>query len=115
VLKHISPTLGAGLCAAAAACLTFVFDRASFKALLPLLFLAFIYLTATTFGHVAGILGTIIAAAIFATFLFEPIFSLGVNDNAQRGNLIWMIVGGLVISDLFGGPPHSGRSHTKKT
>lgn len=109
----ISPTFGAVLCAAAAGVLTFGFDQTSFKALLPLLFLVIIFLTATTFGHVAGLLGTIIAAAIFATFLFEPRFSLGIKDIAQRSNLIWMVVGGLVISDLLGAPPQDARRHRR--
>jgi K+-sensing histidine kinase KdpD len=46
--------------------------------------------------------GTLTAALIFAIFLFEPRFSLTIEDAAARNHLIWMGVIGLVISDLLG-------------
>src|SRR5439155_25848050 len=113
--EWVWPTLGTAVCAAAACSLALAFDTSSFKTLLALLFLGFILLTATVFGNVAGMLGTILAAVIFAAFLFEPTFSLGVKDSAQRSNLIWMVVGGLAISELLGASPKNGQTRSKPT
>jgi K+-sensing histidine kinase KdpD len=93
------------MCTAAAGFVTLMFRDNSFKTILPVLFLAIIVFSAVRFGNVAGLLSTVFAATIFAAFLFEPTLSLGVKDSAQRSNLIWMIVGGLIMSELLGNPP----------
>jgi K+-sensing histidine kinase KdpD len=108
----IHSSVGTLSCAAAAACLIPFFRASSSKALLPLLFLAVVVLVAIRFGNVAGILGTIAAAIIFAVFLFEPTRSLGVKDSAERSNLIWMVVGGVAASELLGGPPKGRQKRT---
>jgi uncharacterized membrane protein YphA (DoxX/SURF4 family) len=66
------------------------------------------------FGAEAGTLGTVIAAFIFAELLFEPFLSFVVNNPIERANLGWMVLGGLVISNVFGRsrkPLDAGRSH----
>lgn len=97
-----SASLGAGCCAIAAAGLTPVISQTPFTSFAPLVFLVVIFLVAARFGNFAGMFGTLTAALVFAIFLFEPRFSLMINDPASRNHLIWMIVIGIVISDLLG-------------
>jgi K+-sensing histidine kinase KdpD len=92
------------LCIAAAGLLALVFRASPYKGFLPLLFLAIIALV-TRFGSWPGILGTLGAAAVFAVFLFEPVFSLRVSDTTQRGSLVWMALIGIVVSELLGVRP----------
>ena len=97
-----SVSVGAGCCAVAAAGLSPVMSQTPFASFAPLVFLVVIFLVAARFGNYAGMIGTILAALIFELFLFEPRFSLIINDAASRSHLIWMIVIGIVISDLLG-------------
>lgn len=97
-----SASVGAGCCAVAAAGLTPVISQTPFTSFAPLIFLVVIFFVAARFGNFAGMFGTLTAALVFAIFLFEPRFSLTVDDAAARNHLIWMIVIGLVISDLLG-------------
>ncbi len=64
------------------------------------------------FGNIAGVLATITAAMIFAVFLFEPWLSLAVRDSVARDRLIWMVLIGIIISDLLG--PHNLRPTTRR-
>jgi K+-sensing histidine kinase KdpD len=97
-----SASLGAGCCAVAAAGLTPVITQTPFTSFAPLVFLVVIVFVAARFGNFAGMFGTLTAALVFAIFLFEPRFSLTIEDAAARNHLIWMVVIGLVISDLLG-------------
>ncbi len=98
----VSSTLGAAVSTLAAACFTLVCHASSFRSLVPLVFLGVIVLVAMWFGRAAGMLSTISAALIFAGLLFEPTLSLGVQDPAAKSNLIWMVVGGVAVSELLG-------------
>src|SRR6266568_89955 len=95
------------LCSAAAAALTalMLISRSPVRTFLPLMFLLVILLVALRFGSVAGMLGTVASAIIFAEFLFDPRFSLVVRDSAGRSNLIWMLIAGVALSELFGRRP----------
>ena len=98
---------GVTFCAATAAALTalMLVSKSSIRTFLPLMFLLVILLVSLRFGSVAGMLGTVASAIIFAEFLFVPRFSLVVRDSAGRSNLIWMLIVGVVLSELFGSPP----------
>ena len=98
---------GMSLCFASAGVLVFAFRASPFKAFLPFLFLAIIGLVATRFGSWPGILGTLGVAGVFAGFLFEPAFSLRVSDTAQKSNLVWMVIIGIVVSEILGVRPKS--------
>jgi K+-sensing histidine kinase KdpD len=93
-------SLGTICCTIAAACLIPVFYASTVKAFLPIPFLLIIILVAFRFGRAAGVLGTIAAALLFALFLYEPP-GLGVSDPAARSHLMWMLIIGIVISDLL--------------
>jgi K+-sensing histidine kinase KdpD len=85
----------------AAALVPFV-DQTRLEPALPLLFLLVICVIATRFGNVAGIIGTAAAGLVFALFLFEPKWSLAIENPASRIHLILMLVAGMVLSDLLG-------------
>ena len=93
-------SLGTLCCMLAAAALIPMFSTSSVKSSLPLPFLLIIVLVALLFGRTAGVLGTVIAAILFAKYLFEPA-GLAVSDPVARTHLIWMVILGVVISDLL--------------
>lgn len=96
------PSVGAFCCTALAIGVVGLFDQANLdEALLPLLFLVVIVPIAIRFGNIAGIVGTVISGLIFASFL-KPKWSLAIADPASRHHLIWMLVIGIVLSDLLG-------------
>jgi Domain of unknown function (DUF4118) len=96
-----SCSLGTICCTVIAAALIPLFNASSIKSFLPLPFLVIIVLVAFRFGRAAGVLGTIAAAFLFADFLFEPA-GLAISDPSAKNHLIWMLVIGIVISDLLG-------------
>lgn len=102
VTCRMYPWLGTASCILSAAALTFLFYASSLKNVLPFAFLAIIALVATVFGREAGVLGTLTAALIFASVLFEPRPSLAMQDPVAQSRVIWMIVIGVVVSDLIG-------------
>ena len=93
-------SLGTICCTVVAAGLIPLFSASSFKSFLPIPFLLIIVLVAFRFGRAAGVLGTMTAAFLFAYYLFEP-EGLAVGDPVARAHLIWMLVIGVVISDLL--------------
>ena len=97
-----SASIGAGCCAVAAAGLTPIISQTPFTSFAPLVFLLVIFFVAARFGNFAGMFGTFTGALVFAIFLFQPRFSLMINDPSSRNHLIWMIVIGVVVSDLLG-------------
>lgn len=107
--RRTASWVGAGACTLAAAIATPLFSESSFQRLLPFLFLVVIALIAIRFGNIAGVVGTFAAAVIFATFLFRPTPSLLVEDSISRSNLIWMLLIGVVISDLLEPMASQGR------
>jgi hypothetical protein len=93
-------SLGTICCTVAAACLIPLFSASTAKAILPIPFLLIIVLVAFRFGRGAGVLGTMAAAFLFAWFLYEPA-GLAVGDPVAKSHLIWMLIIGIVISDLL--------------
>jgi len=93
------------LCLVTAGVFALAFRASSYKSFLPFVFVGVIVLVAKRFGSWPGILGTLGAAGVFAVFLFEPAFSLRVSDTAQRTNLIWMVIIGIVASEILGLQP----------
>jgi K+-sensing histidine kinase KdpD len=75
------------------------------RALLPLVFLAVVGLIAARGGALAGVLAALISAAVFAWF-DAPAGSLRVTDPEIRGNLAWLLLGGIVISHFVAARPH---------
>jgi hypothetical protein len=77
----------------------------------PLVFTLVPLLIALVFGTRAGIIGTLLAATVFAAFLFQPLGRLRVTDAVARANLGWMLLIGVSFSFLFAPPTSGFRRH----
>ncbi|HEY6969281.1 MAG TPA: DUF4118 domain-containing protein [Candidatus Angelobacter sp.] len=97
----LDATIGALLCTAAAWAVSAISQGRPWEAWAPLLFVIVLLAVAGVFGALAGILGTILAAIIFAAFLFPPLGSIHVGDSAARTNLAWMSLAGISYAFLF--------------
>ena len=85
--KWFYTSVGAALCSAFAAMVCLFFQKSSLQAVLPIYFLVLIVVVADRFGALAGMFGTLFAAAVFAFFLFEPLRSAAVKSQAGRNSL----------------------------
>lgn len=93
-------TVGVLLCTALAVGTALLFSNHPWSVFLPIVFVVVIVLIAMRYGVTVGILGSIISAVIFAHLLYEPLYSLQVNDTTERAALAWMILGGIAIPYL---------------
>lgn len=105
--RRTGPLIGTVLCGVAALGVSAVAAGHSWKAVVPLLFSAVLLVVAFVFGTRAGIFGSVVAAVVFAAFLFAPVRSIHVSSEAARSNLGWMVLIGISFSLLFA-PPSSG-------
>lgn len=103
--------IGGLVCALAAVGFTAAAQGHTWKNLAPLIFTAVLLVTAAIFGARAGILGTVLAALIFAGFLFGPVGSIQVANDSARANLGWMLLIGIGFSFLFAPPSSTLRRH----
>ncbi|MCU1331723.1 MAG: hypothetical protein JWM08_715 [Candidatus Angelobacter sp.] len=103
----IDAAIGGLVCALAAVGFSAAANGHVWKNMVPLIFTAVLLLTAALLGSRAGILGTVLAALIFASFLFGPSGSIQVANESARANLGWMMLIGIGFSFLFA-PPSSG-------
>jgi len=103
----VDAAIGAALCALAAVGASMVAAGHSWKNLVPLIFTVILLVIAGVFGARAGILGSVAAALIFATFLFAPGGSFSVASDSARSNLGWMLLIGIAFSFLLA-PTSSG-------
>ena len=71
-----APVFGIGICTVTASALCIFLAKSSVKSSIPLYFLIVVTIVALRFGSLAGMLGTVFAAAIFALLLFKPLGSL---------------------------------------
>lgn len=105
--RLMNAAIGAAISGLAAAIISAVAQGHSWKDMVPLVFIVVLLVVAGFFGARAGILGTVLAALIFASFLFAPGGSLSVTSDSARANLGWMLLLGIAFSFLFA-PPTSG-------
>jgi Domain of unknown function (DUF4118) len=98
---------GAAISGLAAVIISAFAQGQPWKNLVPLVFLAVLLVVAGLFGARAGIISTVLAALIFASFLYAPHGSLNIASDSARANLGWMLLIGIAFSFLFA-PPTSG-------
>jgi K+-sensing histidine kinase KdpD len=106
-LPLVDVAIGGLVCALAAVGFSAAAEGHTWKNMVPLLFTGVLLLIAALLGARAGILGTLLAAMVFASFLFGPIGSIQVANESARANLGWMLLIGIGFSFLFA-PPTSG-------
>lgn len=102
--RHLQVLIGVILSALMAALLVSFFPNSTFRANIPLLFIAVMVLISLRYGAAAAFFGALASAAIFAYFLFTPIGSFQVMNEAARTNIGWMLLVGIPIS-YFLNPP----------
>lgn len=107
MIPLMDAAIGGLVCALAALALSAAANGHTWKNLAPLIFTVVLLIIAGLFGSRAGIIGTVLAAMIFASLLFNPMGNIQVADETARGNLGWMMLIGIGFSFLFA-PPRSG-------
>jgi hypothetical protein len=95
-------SIGAVACNLAAVSLVAIFWTSPDRSLVPLIFLFVISYIALRFGHIAALIGTIGAAFLFASVLFEPRPSLAMSNPIQRDLLYSMVIVGICASEILG-------------
>jgi K+-sensing histidine kinase KdpD len=105
--RLLDAAMGAAISGLAAVGATMVAEGHPWKDIVPLVFTVVLLVVAALFGVRAGVIGTVLAALVFAAFLLTPTGSLNVANDSARNNLGWMLLIGLVFSFLFA-PPTSG-------
>lgn len=96
--------IGGLVCALAAVGFSAAAYGHAWKNLIPLVFTGVLLVIAGLFGARAGILGTVLAAMVFASFLFGSIGNIQVANESARANLGWMMLIGIGFSFLFAPP-----------
>src|SRR5262245_30839355 len=89
-LPFADAAIGCALCAIAGVVASIVASGQSWKTLVPLVFTLVLLLNARLFGTRAGLVGTVLAALVFASWLFSPVGSIQVASDSARANLGWM-------------------------
>jgi K+-sensing histidine kinase KdpD len=100
----VDAAIGGLVCALAAIGFSVVANGHPWEDIAPLIFTAVLLVVAAVFGARAGILGTVLAAMVFAGFLFGPVGSIHVASESARANLGWMLLIGIGFSFLFAPP-----------
>lgn len=107
--KSIVSAIGVLICAWSAALLAFIFHEFPSRAtMVPIAFLFVVVLVSIRFGITSGVIGSAIAALIFATFLYAPLGSPQIDSKPARSNIAWLVLGGLSISYLLGSTSSGG-------
>lgn len=101
VLQISRPVAGLLLCAGAALLIAAFSLPEPWRVFVPLAFVAIILLLSARYGLFVSVFGSIIAACIFAYFLYAPLGSLRVSSQAERSNLAWMMLGSISLSYLL--------------
>ncbi len=78
-----------------------LFSRTHWKLAAPFLFAVVLVLLAGRFGAAISVVGSVLAAGIFALMLFSPLRSFQVEDESERATLAWMILLSISASYLL--------------
>ena len=97
----LSTGIGLVICAAAAAIASRLFAHSEWRTLVPWVFVIVLVALAAIYGTAVGVIGSVVAALIFAYWLYAPVGAMHVGDTAARNSLAWMIVGGVALSYLL--------------
>jgi len=112
VVVALRTLTGLFLAVAAAFIAAGLFSHSSFRLFVPLGFVFVLMVLAARFGLIVSVLGSLVAAIVFAHRLYLPIGNIQVEPAAARASLGWMILAAVALSYLLF-PPRtvSGRPH----
>ena len=108
LLYTLQSTLGIAVSAVCAIAVALVFSKTHWKMMAPFLFAVVLVGLASRFGAMVSVVGSMLAALIFALLLFSPVHSLHVENEAERATLAWMILLSVSASYLLF-PSHTDR------
>jgi K+-sensing histidine kinase KdpD len=92
---------GLFLSLAAAFILAGLFAHSTFRLLVPFGFVFVLIVLAARFGVIVSVLGSLVAAIVFAHRLYPPLGSIHVDQGAARESLGWMILAAVALSYLL--------------
>ena len=95
---------GVGLCGSMALGASLLFRGWILATVVPIAFLSVVAITAKICGRAAGVTGVVVAALVFALFLFQPLHSMAAGDDKKPALLAWMLLFGVVVSCYLSGP-----------
>lgn len=101
VAHRVGPAAALLLCAVAAWVVTLVKWEAPQQEIIPFVFLVFVLLLGALFGRTVGILGSVIAALVFAYSMYAPLGSFRVANQGARSGIGWMLLAGVTLSYLL--------------
>ena len=78
-----------------------LFSHSTFRIFVPLGFVVVLIALAARFGLLVSVLGSVVAALVFAHRLYAPTGNLHVEELAARENLAWMILAAVTLSYLL--------------
>ena len=104
--KVVRESVGAAICLGATALAVLIWQgRPKPPSVLPLVFLVIVIWLAVQFGRYAGFLGTIVASAALAFFVYAPEYSFHIADRNAAGYMVALLFGGIIGSELLADPP----------
>jgi K+-sensing histidine kinase KdpD len=92
---------GLSLALASAVIVARLFSHSNLRLFVPLGFVFVLIVLAARFGLVVSVLGSLVAAIVFAHRLYLPLGSVGAEQVAARESLGWMILAAVVVSYLL--------------
>jgi K+-sensing histidine kinase KdpD len=101
MLCTLQSCLGIVVSVACAFAFAKLFSRTHWKLAAPFLFAVVLVLLAGRFGAAVSVVGSVLAAGIFALMLFAPLRSFRVEDDSARATLAWMILLSISASYLL--------------
>jgi K+-sensing histidine kinase KdpD len=108
-VRRLWPVVALATCALIAWCVTLIKWNSPAVEVVPFAMVAIVLLLGLVFGRTVGILGSVIAAMVFAYSMYEPLGSLRVADQGARSGVAWMLLAGVTLSYLLL-PAHGDRS-----
>jgi K+-sensing histidine kinase KdpD len=109
LMYTLHSTIGIAASAISAVAVALIFARTPWKLAAPFFFAAVLVLLASRFGAMVSVVGSLLAAVIFALILFSPGHTLHVAGESERATLAWMILLSVSASYLLF-PSRSGGS-----
>ncbi len=101
VLITLRTLTGLLLVLAAALITAGLFSHSDLRIFVPLGFAVVLVALAARFGVMVSVLGSLVAALVFAHRLYAPTGSVHVEQLAARENLAWMVLAAIALSYLL--------------
>jgi K+-sensing histidine kinase KdpD len=109
VVVTLRAVTGLILTMTAAFIVALLFSHSNLRMFVPLGFVFILIVLASRFGLIVSVLGSLVAATVFAYRLFPPLGAARIEETSARQSLGWMILAAVALSFLLF--PPQGRPH----